>query len=579
MTDPDEALVELAADIFTDVVELAWVRPFARRNPRTGGTEQVRGYTEQREPGAQGWIPQPDWEKGQAEWEKLGEAAWKAHEWPKDTDNDSLRADIDATHAKAGNTSRPGDWVRVRDHLARASQGMTGTHLSRDKVAGAYRELRAAYGRLQSDVAPHAAPEHREEAAGAAREITSHLARIDKAMAEGPGGRPEVPYPRGAAAVHPGVGVPPLRPGDTISGHAYRHLPQPMPLAEPEPVLEEPPYQTPEHAGPLTSQEFRDRISYLEQEITRAMLARQSTDWLESTGTVGGSPVYSPERADLHNEIVNALMARFRNVPNEGRALMLGGMPGAGKTSVMHANIPGKWLHIDPDRIKEEMAKRDMVPVIGDLSPLEASPLIHEESGHIASLLLDRATAEHKNVVIDTTMRHKDSALGYLKLLRDSGYPHVSAVFAHADPEVARARAEARYRRGVESYRLGIGFGGRYVPPAISEGAAGARQNFEDIKDQFDGHQIYDTGTKPAKLVEDTITPPKPPRAPRRPKPAQPAQPQGPITAEDIVRQLEQGTLTQQGQKAPGTPAGAASPYTGATEEEAKAAEKGTLKQ
>ena len=39
-----------------------------------------------------------------------------------------------------------------------------------------------------------------------------------------------------------------------------------------------------------------------------------------------------------------------------------------------------QYLMINPDDIKEEMARRGMVPEIEGLSPMEASDLVHEES-------------------------------------------------------------------------------------------------------------------------------------------------------------------------------------------------------
>ncbi len=48
---------------------------------------------------------------------------------------------------------------------------------------------------------------------------------------------------------------------------------------------------------------------------------------------------------------------------------------------------------INPDDIKEEMAKRGMIPEVGGLSPMEASDLVHEESSDVAKRLAVRACA------------------------------------------------------------------------------------------------------------------------------------------------------------------------------------------
>ena len=63
-----------------------------------------------------------------------------------------------------------------------------------------------------------------------------------------------------------------------------------------------------------------------------------------------------------------------------------------------------QYLTINPDNIKEELAKRDLIPKVEGLSPMEASDLVHEESSHIAKQLAMRAQADGKNVIWDITM-------------------------------------------------------------------------------------------------------------------------------------------------------------------------------
>ena len=81
-------------------------------------------------------------------------------------------------------------------------------------------------------------------------------------------------------------------------------------------------------------------------------------------------------------------------VPNDHKAIIAGGLAGAGKTTVLekHAGIDrSQYLTINPDDIKAEMAKRGMVPKVDGLSPMEASDLIHEESSYMARQLATRA--------------------------------------------------------------------------------------------------------------------------------------------------------------------------------------------
>ena len=98
---------------------------------------------------------------------------------------------------------------------------------------------------------------------------------------------------------------------------------------------------------------------------------------------------------------------------------------GAGKTTVLtqHANIDlSQFLMINPDDIKEEMARRGMIPEIDGLSPMEASELAHEESSHLAKRLAHRAQADGKNLIWDITMSSEGTTAGRIDDLRKAGY-------------------------------------------------------------------------------------------------------------------------------------------------------------
>ena len=63
-------------------------------------------------------------------------------------------------------------------------------------------------------------------------------------------------------------------------------------------------------------------------------------------------------------------------------------MGGKGTILAKHAGIDtSKYLVIDPDQIKEQMARRGMIPEVEGLSPMERSVLVHEESSWFATNL------------------------------------------------------------------------------------------------------------------------------------------------------------------------------------------------
>ena len=229
--------------------------------------------------------------------------------------------------------------------------------------------------------------------------------------------------------------------------------------------------------------------------------------------TIGGNgQTWTPQRAAIHNEIVDAVMAKAAGVPDEGKVILGGGLPGAGKTTALHA-LPGvdptHYLAVAPDDFKEELARRGLVPDIG-LSPMEASPLVSDEAHHIANMVSARCAAQHKNMIIDLTMHPSDKAGDRIEALHKAGYK-VQGVYVHVPIETSVDRAEARYQRGEEAYEHGQGLGGRYVPPADIRSIWGtggpksrSRLEFERLRSKFDEWELIDNsvfGKAPALMA------------------------------------------------------------------------------
>jgi predicted kinase len=182
-------------------------------------------------------------------------------------------------------------------------------------------------------------------------------------------------------------------------------------------------------------------------------------------------------------------------VPCERRAILAGGLPGAGKTTVLeqHAGIDrSQYLTINPDEIKSEMAKRGMIPEVAGLTPMEASDLVHEESSYVAKQFALRATASGKNIIWDITMASRKSTERRISDLRAAGYARVEGIFIDIPVDVGIHRSVARHREGHDSYRAGHGPGGRFVPAEVIGSQADPdwgsrnRRTFEQVKPQLD---------------------------------------------------------------------------------------------
>jgi hypothetical protein len=265
-----------------------------------------------------------------------------------------------------------------------------------------------------------------------------------------------------------------------------------------------------EHGGEFARTHGGDPLdpahgALIEAKVAAAMKAGKATSASQTLDHAG--QVWSPKRAAVHNEIVNAVLAGAAGVPRDGKAILGGGLPGAGKTTALHALPgvdPGDYLAVAPDDFKEELARRGLIPKVAGLSPMEASPLVSDEAHHIANMVLARALAERMNVIIDLTMHPADQVEQRVAQLHGAGYT-VRGVYVHVPLETSVERAMARYAKGAATP-----LGGRYVPPEDirriwGTGGPESRSHleFDRVRGQFDQWDLVDNsqfGRPPAVL-------------------------------------------------------------------------------
>lgn len=259
-------------------------------------------------------------------------------------------------------------------------------------------------------------------------------------------------------------------------------------------------HPTPQEPVRLTDEEFARHREFVADKVREALSDGLAT---EQQHFLLDRDEWPAEREALHKQLVNDLWDRLGadEVPNDHRALVAGGLPGAGKTTTLSefAGIRhGEYLVINPDDVKSLMAEHGLIPKVDGLSPMEASALVHEESSAIAKDLAERAMAEGKNIMWDITMGSCTSVESRLAALREMGYTHIDSVFVDIPLETSMERVAERFRRGVDDYLNGTGYGGRYVPEDGSISRASQqyysrnREVFEALRDQFDNAQIWD---------------------------------------------------------------------------------------
>jgi predicted ABC-type ATPase len=258
------------------------------------------------------------------------------------------------------------------------------------------------------------------------------------------------------------------------------------------------PQDAPRDIEPLTDAEYADHVREIREQLDQAREQGLATDEMARDRD---EEIWPRERAVFHTAIINDLYESTANVPNEYQAIMAGGLPGSGKSTILerYAGIDrSQFLTIDPDQIKKEMADRDLIPQVAELSPMEASDLVHEESSHIAKRIAHRAQADGKNVIWDITMSNRQTTEQRIDGLRSAGYTRIECIFVDISLNISEERAQARHRIGHDEYRAGKGEGGRLIPEDLIRGCRDTvwgsvnRRTFEEVKQRFDKWDMYD---------------------------------------------------------------------------------------
>lgn len=479
--------------------------------------------------------------------------------------------------------AQPGDYPGIAEHLQRISGHMQDLDQVMGKNPQATRKMLGTY---------------RENFvhAGEARRTGEAVALAAQAREEAAQAQPAPPPPKtGAAAVLPHLGsrhVTALA-GDTMSGTAHSHVPRPFDVPPPNPdqgralkaeaaaqkTAEELDYQRGQQASvreeqhnaavlermglpqpgqyqPMSDEEFTLHQHQVDDAVEKAFRDGQATD--EAYTANGDGYTWEPDRASLHSDIVRDYLDKQADVPSQRHVLLLAGLPGAGKSTLMKTK--GVDLHdyavVSADAFKEELAHRGMIPEIAGLSPMEASTLVHEESKHLVNLVLAELEHRGKNIALEVTLNKEGQSKRMLGHFKNQGYT-VSAILADIPAEVSADRAGKRYRSEMEAYRKGTNpIGGRYIPrydllkAEAEPGLTYPRRTFESLKDQFSHWERWDGTKTPPVLAEKSAAPGLTPSG-------------GIPSAEELRKQTAPaGTLAQ--------------PFTGATEAQARARETGT---
>lgn len=173
-------------------------------------------------------------------------------------------------------------------------------------------------------------------------------------------------------------------------------------------------------------------------------------------------------------ELVAGTFRAAEAVPREGRAVIVGGLPGAPKEAVLerHRIDRSRYLTIGVDGVLAMMAAHQLIPGAEGRSPLAAADLVHAEAQYLAKRIALAAVNDGWNVILDISLASRPSAESWAYALRFADYA-VTALFADIGIEESVAWSLAACQRGEDEYQHGRGYGGRHIPPGAIRALTG----------------------------------------------------------------------------------------------------------
>lgn len=237
-------------------------------------------------------------------------------------------------------------------------------------------------------------------------------------------------------------------------------------------------------------------ISKVYADIEKANRATETIKTYRLSGE-GIDAVYTKERHALHEKIINELLSP-ENVekakPKNGEKpyfMILGGRGGSGKSTFEKDKNPdsgvykeNECIHIDPDEIKEMLAKES-----GDGWEGWKARMYHEESSDVSKMVMSFAEKKHLNIVLDITMSNADTQINELKEAKKLGYK-TGAYYMHVPKQESFCRAMGRYLENPDTKEAD--YTGRLVPPDVLLNMTDNEDNFDKVREFADDWAFYD---------------------------------------------------------------------------------------
>lgn len=276
--------------------------------------------------------------------------------------------------------------------------------------------------------------------------------------------------------------------------------------------------------GPVSDADFTGHVGFIKQvnEMATGHGLTMDAAFKDSFG------LWSEDMHQMFDSLVNQAydeLTANQTKPKDFRAIMLGGLPGAGKSTTLKSMRQegvfrdNEWVTVNPDWFKDKILTNGLGPKVTGLTPAETSGFIHEASSEMNHMLENLLTADGYNVIFDITMggQFAEGEKTWTEMIIDRLEAQdyvVDGMFVSVTPDLARQRTQERHRAGLDVLRTGeskrpddpeLKLGGRVVPDAVlakatfpdgdpqgEQYASINDRNFDQIKGQFGRWAIWD---------------------------------------------------------------------------------------
>lgn len=150
-------------------------------------------------------------------------------------------------------------------------------------------------------------------------------------------------------------------------------------------------------------------------------------------------------------------------------AVFVGGQPGCGKSTVARTSrtwfANGNFVHVDVDRLRE--LHPQYLPLVTNPATERAAPsAVQKDCSAWADMLRDDAAAQHRNILLESSMRVPGQFRESVQALRQNGYSvEVRIIAVHEKASEVSLALRFEHEKRVLGY-------GREIPPAYHDLAA-----------------------------------------------------------------------------------------------------------